>query len=148
MRDTEFKNFNHRLPEGSLILSTGQNLIDGYRPDISIQNSDGDVHVILESERKSERKAFIGAMVKASHFAYDTKIPVTLIFIMKETGNQTTIGQVSANIRPHFEWLVKLGAKQLQRIIFISDNAYIASANNDEAILSAAFISRCVVLES
>lgn len=147
MLDTEFKNFAHRIPVNSRILSNGQDLVPGYRPDISIQENDGDVYLILESERKSERKAFIGAMLKASHFAYDNNSSITLVFVMKETGNQTTVNQISSNLKPYFDWLHQLGATQLNRVCFISHPVYEESANNDEELLSKEFLERCVVLQ-
>jgi len=147
MLDTEFKNFAHRIPKNSRILSNGQDLVPGYRPDISIQGNDGDVYLILESERKSERKAFIGAMVKASHFAYDNNSPITLVFVMKETGTQTTVKQISSNIKPYFDWLYKLGSTQLNRVCFISHPAYKDSANNNEILLSKDFLERCIILQ-
>lgn len=147
MLDSEFKDFAHRIPDNSRILSNGQDLVPGYRPDISIQDNNDEVYLILESERKSERKAFIGAMVKASHFAYDNNSPITLIFVMKETGNQTTVNQISSNLKPYFDWLYQLGATQLNRVCFISHPAYEESANNNEILLSEEFLDRCVVLQ-
>ena len=145
--DTEFKNYNHRLPVDSNIRTNGGSLVSGYRPDISIQDNSGNVNLILESERKSERKAFIGALVKASRFAQENSCLVTLVFVMKETGNQTTVAQVSSNIEPYFRWLYNLGAVKLNRVCFISHPAYIQSAENNETILSNEFMERCVVLQ-
>ena len=148
MLDTEFKNFGHRLAQGDAIASRGTNIATNgnYRPDIAVRNSSGAIHLILESERKSERKAFIGAMVHAAKYAADSNLKITLVFVMKETGNQTTVAQVSANIRPYFQWLHTLEAKQLHRVLLISDVEYDASANAGEEILSAQFTARCTAL--
>lgn len=148
MLDSEFKKFPHKLPKGDAIVSKGSNIAkDGnYRPDIAIKNSSGMIYLILESERKSERKAFLGALVHASKFAEDSEMPITLVFVMKETGNQTTVKQVSDNIRPYYEWLHNLGAIQLNRVLFISDTEYDESTNAQEELLSSEFIVRCSML--
>jgi hypothetical protein len=146
--DREFKNFQHRLIHGDVIASRGNNIatVANYRPDISIKNQSGATHLIMESERKSERKAFIGALVHAAKYAEDTNTPITLLFVMKETGNQTTVAQVSANIRPYFQWLGELGAMQLNSVLLISDTEYDTSARVDEVLLSPQFMARCTVL--
>jgi hypothetical protein len=146
--DSEFKNFHHKLAQGDAIASRGTNIVSSgnYRPDIAIKNSSGAIHLILESERKSERKAFIGALVHATKYASDSNKPITLVFIMKETGNQTTVAQVSANIRPYYQWLHTLGATHLNRVLFISDVEYDNSANANEVLLSPQFMARCTAL--
>jgi hypothetical protein len=146
--DKEFKNFQHKLADGDVIASQGKNIasVGNYRPDISIKNQSGAIHLILESERKSERKAFIGALVHAAKYAEDTNTPITLLFVMKETDNQTTVAQVSANIRPYFQWLSTLGATQLNSVLLISDTEYDESARVDEVLLSSQFMTRCTVL--
>lgn len=148
MLDTEFKNFAHKLAQGDVIASRGNNIANNgnYRPDIAIKNQSGAIYLILESERKSERKAFIGAMVHAAKYAADANTKITLVFVMKETGNQTTVAQVSANIRPYYQWLHTLGATQMNRVLLISDVEYEDSANANEELLSAQFIVRCTVL--
>lgn len=148
MLDSEFKNFHHRLAQGDAIASRGTNIASSgnYRPDIAIKNSSGAIHLVLESERKSERKAFIGALVHAAKYASDSDTPITLVFVMKETGNQTTVAQVSANIRPYHQWLHTLGATNLNRVLFISDTEYENSANANEVLLSTQFAARCTAL--
>ncbi len=148
MLDSEFKNFSHKLAQGDVVAYQGTNIPNsgGYRPDIAIKNSSGTIHLILESERKSERKAFIGAMVHAAKYASTSQQLITLVFVMKETGNQTTVAQVSSNIRPYFQWLNSLGATQLNRVLFISDIDYNRSSAANELLLSPQFIDRCTEL--
>jgi hypothetical protein len=146
MRDREFKNFPHLLPVGSSINSNGNALQGNYRPDISIKDQSDKIYIILESERKSERKAFIGAMVHAAKFAHDTQQTLSLVFVMKQTGNQTTVPQVSANIRPYYEWIKSLGSSHLREVLMLSDEEYLLSVNANEKILSKPFRQRCVQL--
>lgn len=148
MLDREFKNFPHRLAQGDVIASRGRNIAIGgnFRPDIAIKNGRGEIHLIIESERKSERKAFIGAMVHAAKYASETNGSIELLFVMKETGNQTTVAQVSANIRPYYCWLRSLGVDQLRRVLLISDVEYELSNDAGEVLLSDQFIGRCTVI--
>ena len=148
MRDSKFKNFDHCLKTGDKIASRGKNIATNgnYRPDIAVKNSSGKIYLILESERKSDRKAFIGAMVHAAKYAAESNLNITLVFVMKETGNQTTVKQISDNIRAYFQWLHSLGATNLQCVYLISDKDYVTSAKSNEEILSAAFIKRCTAL--
>jgi hypothetical protein len=148
MLDSQFKNFAHIVAPGDSVATNG-NIIPnsgGYRPDISIKNSSGIIHLILESERKSERKAFIGAMIHAAKYAETLKTPITLVFIMKETGNQTTVKQIADNIRPYFQWVTSLGAICLNKVFLLSDVAYDNSASAGEMLLSQPFLSRCTAL--
>lgn len=149
MLDSEFKIFQHRLAQGDLVASRGCNIanVGNYRPDIAISNSSGPIHLILESERKSERKAFIGALVHAAKYAEDSSAQITLVFVMKETGNQTTVAQISANIRPYYQWLHSLGATNLNHVFLISDTEYDNSAKANEVLLSAEFVARCTELQ-
>ncbi|WP_421295225.1 hypothetical protein [Aeromonas veronii] len=148
MLDSEFKIFHHKLAQGDAIASRGTNIVSSgdYRPDVAIKNSSGAIHLILESERKSDRKAFIGTLVHAAKYASDSNKPITLVLIMKETGNQTTVAQVSANIRPYYQWLHTLGATHLNHVLFISDVEYENSANTNEVLLSPQFMARCTAL--
>ncbi|MDP5291111.1 hypothetical protein Q9290_02205 [Oceanimonas sp. CHS3-5] len=148
MLDRDFKKFPHRLAQGDAVASRGSNIANNgnYRPDIAIKNVSGAIHLILESERKSERKAFIGALVHAAKYAEDSNAKITLVFVMKETDNQTTVAQVSTNIRPYYRWLHSLGAKNLNRVFLISDAEYDNSADANEVLLSAEFIARCTAL--
>jgi len=148
MLDSQFKNFAHIVAPGDSVATNGKIIKNsgGYRPDISIKNSLGVIHLILESERKSERKAFIGAMVHAAKYADTLKTPITLVFIMKETGNQTTVAQVTTNIRPYFQWLNSLGAIYLNKVFLLSDVEYDNSTSAGEVLLSQPFLSRCTAL--
>ena len=65
---------------------------------------------------------------------------------MKETGNQTTVDQVSNNIRPYYIWLNPIANVTLTAVYIISDVEYIASAHANETLLASEFISRCIAL--
>ena len=81
MKDSEFKKFQHNVPNASRINSKGTNIssVGNYRPDISIKNNDDRVFLVLESEHKSDRKAFIGALVHAFKYADEQKSRLSLV---------------------------------------------------------------------
>ncbi len=148
MKDSDFKMFQHKLPNGSEVHSRGSNIssVGNYRPDMSIKKNNNELYLVLESEHKSDRKAFIGALVHAFKFADEQNMELYLVFVMKETGNQTTTEQVSNNIRPYYVWLNSIAKTKLTAVFIISDIEYIASASASEILLSSAFKSRCIAL--
>lgn len=59
MKDAEFKALNH--PVGNnIIVTRGTAVAAGYKPDITITDTNGQLRYILESEQKKDRKAFLG----------------------------------------------------------------------------------------
>jgi len=143
LTDSVFKNLNHCIGE-LIIASNGKKLIDGYSPDLSLKNKEGELIYILENERKSDRKAFLGDVVKASHYCDITKNTATLIIIMKETSNQTTTVQISKHLKTYSQWMKSKGILALNDIIVISDNEYKKSIECNEIVGSEAFIKRCI----
>ncbi|AXX59667.1 hypothetical protein ABRZ83_22485 [Vibrio vulnificus] len=145
MKDSEFKSFSHKLPLGHEISSNGQNIsvIGNYRPDISIKDASGTIQIVLESETKSDRKAFIGALTHAFKYADESNVSFTLVFVMKETGNQTTVEQVANNLRPYYVWLQGVVKTKLKGTFLVSDDAYVKSKECGERILSTEFQARC-----
>ncbi|CAH7453481.1 conserved hypothetical protein [Vibrio chagasii] len=145
LKDSEFKNFSHKLPLGYEISSNGQNIsvLGNYRPDISIKDASGTIQIVLESETKSDRKAFIGALTHAFKYADESSVSFTLVFVMKETGNQTTVEQVANNLRPYYVWLQGMVTTKLKDTFLVSDDAYVKSNECGERILSTEFQARC-----
>ncbi len=143
LTDNIFKNLNHCI--GDLIIETnGKSLINGYSPDLSLKNKAGDLVYILENERKTDRKAFLGDVVKASHYCDITQNTATLIIVMKETTNQTTTIQIYKHLKTYFQWMKSKGILALTDILVISDNEYKKSVECNESIGSKEFIKRCL----
>ncbi|MGD9638717.1 MAG: hypothetical protein AB7U85_06625 [Alphaproteobacteria bacterium] len=149
MKDKEFKNFEHIIPDNYTINTKGEKISDSndYYPDVSIKDNEGKNWIILESERKTDRKAFVGSLIKAFFYAYYQNLNLTLIIVMKENGQQTNVEQISNHLKPYFEWLVSLGVKNLKKVLVISDEQYKKSATNKEKILSESFLKRCTILK-
>jgi hypothetical protein len=70
MKDRQFKDAPHIYKKYEKKYD-GQNLSDGYKPDYVLVNEND--YVILESERNTSRKAFVGGMIKAAMFLQDEK---------------------------------------------------------------------------
>jgi|GEM_PF-3629664 len=148
MKDTEFKSLNHIIPENCKINSRGGNIAEGYvyRPGASIANEKEEIFLVLENLNNSDRTPFIGAMTQAFKFAGAQETDLCLLFVMKESGNKTTVKQVAANIRAYYIWLKSLGAEKLTEVLFIADTEYQDSVHAKEALLSNEFRSRCVAV--
>ncbi|QHS23453.1 hypothetical protein GWK91_11015 [Virgibacillus sp. MSP4-1] len=142
MLDKDFKEFPHIT--GELKLQTkGSELINGYNPDLIIANQEGKIKYILESEHKTDRKAFLGDVVKAAHYCEVTQTPAKLIVVMKENEKQTTIEQISNHLKDYFKWLRGLGVSMLKDVLIITDEEYKKSNTEKEIIGSKPFIGRC-----
>lgn len=146
MKDKEFKDFDHIINSEHIITTRGKRLKGGYSPDVSISNKNDNIIYILESERKSDRKAFIGTLIKAVYFCEQNNHTSTLIIIMRETSNQTTVKQISLHLKDYYTWIQNLGASKLKEVLIMSDDAYKASNEAKEEIGSTKFLSRCIAL--
>jgi hypothetical protein len=146
MYDSEFKNFTHLIGENNKIYSNGQQIYHGYSPDLAISNSNDEIIYLIENERKSDRKAFLGDIMKASYFCEKIQCSATLIIIMKESGNQTTISQISTHLKEYYLWLKKLGASYLNNVLIMTDDEYAESVDKQELLGSKEFTTRCISL--
>ncbi|MFD4706995.1 hypothetical protein ACFWM3_19305 [Gottfriedia sp. NPDC058432] len=141
LTDSVFKKLDHC--DGEIIIkSNGKNLIKVYSPDLSLKK--GDLVYILENERKTDRKAFLGDIVKAAHYCDISDYTVTLIIIMKETSIQTTVIQISQHIKKYFHWMKSKGILSLTDIIVMSDTEYKKSIENNEIISCEDFLGRSI----
>ena len=130
MHDRYFKNLNHRC-KGFSVIYTGQELVPGYKPDIVLQNEEKEELIILESETSTNRKAFLGGMLKAAYYLTEAKRG-RLVFIMKEHSN-ATVKQITHHLKPYFVWIKPL--TNLESIQIISDRDYCMHPENDPLIL-------------
>ena len=116
MKDTAFKNLNHR--------SSGYEIerisFPHYKPDVVL--SKGNEYIILESERNSNRKTYIGGLVKACRFMDGDKSGI-LVFVMREYEN-TKATSIQAQLRMYFQWLQSLGQINLTQVFVITHEQY------------------------
>ena len=89
MKDSEFKALNHLIGHGNVIATRGQQVADGYKPDATVINAAGSIVYILESEQKTDRKAFLGDVLKAEYLSDRQNITPELIIVMRIFKNTT-----------------------------------------------------------
>ncbi len=145
MKDSDFKNLRHCI--GDLqIASWGQAVSGGYKPDLTIRDSSGKLMFIVECEQKTDRKAFLGGLVKAEKYAEDTGEIPSLVFVMQPFDN-TTVKQIGSHLKPYLSWLSKRpGGLRLSRVVVISDAEYENSVKNCEVICSQGFMKRAFIV--
>lgn len=55
----------------------------GYKPDLTVTNPEGQLIFVLEHENKSDRKCYLGDLVKAEKYAESRNSEPALIIAMK-----------------------------------------------------------------
>ncbi len=142
MKDSGFKSLNHQIGV-NVIASKGTQVAKGYKPDITIKNSQGQTTFILESEQKTDRKAFLGDLLKAEKYSEEQAASPELIIVMQPFENTTTL-QITDHIRPYAQWLsgLKNGKMALSSIQVLSDDEYLDSIASGEIIGSEVFKKR------
>jgi hypothetical protein len=81
MNDAKFKALLH--PTGNdRVVSWGTAVSVGYKPDVIIRDIEERLTFILECEQKTDRKAFLGALLKAELYAEQQRARPTLVIVM------------------------------------------------------------------
>ena len=148
MKDSHFKKSKHIIPCGHKIATTGRSVQRdyGYKPDITIIDTENNVSFILESEQKTDRKAFLGDILKAAVYAKEKEISPDLIIVMQAFSN-TTVKQIYDHLVPYVTWLSSnLDGLHLSHIQVLSDDDYLASINACEELGSRGFRDRGFVI--
>jgi hypothetical protein len=142
MKDKDFKALNHPIGP-NIIASTGSAVSQGYKPDVTVRDATGVLTFILESEQKTDRKAFLGDLMKAEMFAEEQNARPELIIVMQPFGNTTT-AQISGHIQPYKQWLALKngGALNLSAIRILSDVEYQHAIEAGETLGSPALKMR------
>ncbi|KVE90626.1 hypothetical protein WJ01_01175 [Burkholderia vietnamiensis] len=146
MLDSEFKALDH--PVGDFVVaSRGTTVAVGYKPDVTVRDEEDKLRFILESEQKTDRKAFLGALVKAEMYAEEQGANPELLIVMQPASNTTT-QQIANHLRPYKEWLARIkgGNLSLAVIHVLSDNDYKIAASAGDVLGSHAFKLRGHVL--
>lgn len=146
MKDAKFKACkHHQVGKGNKIASKGGEVSKryGYKPDVTVKDAKGNLLYILECEQKTDRKAFLGDLIKAECHAEHKKQNPELIIVMK-VFNNTTTQQIAAHLCPYIKWLKSKGGGQLSlsAVQVLSDKEYKKSILAGETLGSAAFKKR------
>ena len=145
MYDNSFKNLDHQL--GSLELHTrGEELAKGYSPDLTA-TQEGYVRLIMESEPRCDRKAVVGAYLKAEKYSQDASTTPTLVFVMREQ-NRTSVRQMADHLREFIGfWKGVHPQGGVKEVLILSDIAYLKSLQRRIPVPSPEFRAVCQVLD-
>lgn len=143
MQDATFKKCQHQIGKGNVIASRGKQVSEGYKPDVTVEDAKKNLLYILECEQKTDRKAFLGDLIKAEFHAEHKKQNPRLIIVM-QVFNNTTTQQIAEHLRPYIEWLKSKGGGQLSlsAVQVLSDKEYVQSISAGETLGSKAFKKR------
>lgn len=137
MKDRQFKDAPHIYRDYTM-LKDGQELTAGYKPDYVLIS--GDNYVILESERNTSRKAFVGGMIKAAKFLQKTKTGF-LVYVIQEKDN-TKASQIAAHLKDYLHWIKPL--TNMRKVYVISVDEYYQHGNcleiESQAFLKLAYL--------
>lgn len=148
MDDKKFKALPHPVGNNR-IASRGEAVSSGYHPDITVRNTENRLIFIIECEQKTDRKAFLGALIKAELYSEQECVNPILVIVMQPKPNTTTL-QIANHLRPYISWLAaKQGGKMnLELIHILSDIEYEIAIMEGEQISSVAFRRRGHVLQT
>ena len=147
MKDSDFKNLHHQV--GNLVIATrGTEISQGYKPDITVTDSNATLQYILECEQKTDRKAFLGDVLKAQKHSEQCNASPALIIVMREFKN-TTVRQIADHIQNYVQWLNRRlnGGLALSRIAVMADSEYLHSVRAQEILGSVQFMQRAVEVQ-
>lgn len=137
MKDRQFKDAPHIYRDYTM-LKDGQELTAGYKPDYVLASAKD--YVILESERNTSRKGFVGGMIKAAKFLQTPKSGF-LVYVIQEKDN-TTVSQIASHLVAYFNWIKPL--TNLRKVYVISVDEYYQHGNcleiESQAFLKLAYL--------
>lgn len=142
MNDSEFKALQHCVGTHRIV-SRGTQVANGYKPDLTVCDTNDQLVFIVECEQKTDRKAFLGDLVKAEKYAEDCRAHPILVIVMRPVEN-TTVQQIADHLYPYAAWIARLkgGSLNLTDILVVSDEEYQRSVNATEPLGSQQFRAR------
>jgi len=142
MLDKEFKKLTH-CTGSDHVATRGTEVAPGYMPDITVCDASGKLTFILESESKTDRKAFLGDLIKAEMYAEEKEADPVLIIVMRQFSN-TTSKQIADHLLRYVKWLAKKqgGRLKLSGVQVLYDSEYQESNERGEPLASNAFKAR------
>jgi hypothetical protein len=146
MKDADFKALNHPT-SGDFVVTCGTEVSPGYKPDIIVRDASSKLRFILECEQKTDRKAFLGDLLKAEIYADQQGARPTLIIVMKPHRNTTT-RQIADHLKPYIAWLALKNGGQLNltNVHVLSDSEYLQAIRSNMCMGSSAFKKNGYVL--
>lgn len=148
MEDSTFKSLDHQIGD-LLSIKCGKEVTTGYKPDLTIIDKAGRPVLIIESEQKTDRKAFLGDYIKAEKYAETCEAFCSLIIVMKEFDN-TKVSQIATHLKPYVEWISRLknNVPNIKKVTVVSDEMYQESVKKRELLTSEKFLNRGIVIHA
>lgn len=140
--DSAFKGLSHSY-QGYGKFSDGTEIMEGYKPDYVLK--EGNRYVILESENNTNRKMFVGCLMKAAYFLCGENTGF-LVIVLHEHDN-TTLEQIWKHLVPYFQWIKKGGLTNMEKVYLIKDEDYRTGDKTCQPIDSETFLSKAKVID-
>lgn len=140
--DSAFKGLFHSY-QGYGKFSDGAEIMEGYKPDYVLKKDNQ--YVILESENNTNRKMFVGCLMKAAYFLCGENTGF-LVIVLHEHDN-TTLEQIWKHLVPYFQWVKRGGLTNMEKVYLIKDKDYLAEDKTCHPIDSEAFLRKAKVID-
>ena len=144
MEDTEraisdytFKHLPHKAL-GYAPWRKGGEIMPGYMPDYVLKN--GNQYIIMESENNTNRKMFVGCLMKAAYFLQKEKAGC-LVIVLHEFNN-TKLNQIKDHLTPYFQWIKQAHLTNMSAVFLIRDRDYLVGDNDCITIFSEVFLEK------
>lgn len=146
MKDSKFKELDHRVGAYQVV-SRSTEVAKGYKPDVTVEDTNKQLAFILECEQKTDRKAFLGDLVKAEKHAEERRACPVLVIVMEPLPN-STVQQIADHLAPYAKWLAHRngGTLCLSGVLIMSDDEYERSFQANELLTSQEFRARATVV--
>lgn len=140
--DSAFKGLSHSY-QGYGKFSDGTEIMEGYKPDYVLK--EGNRYVILESENNTNRKMFVGCLMKAAYFLRGENTGF-LVIVLHEHDN-TSLEQIWKHLVLYFQWIKKGGLTNMEKVYLIKDEDYRTGDETCLPIDSEVFLRKAKVID-
>ncbi len=140
--DSAFKGLSHSY-QGYGKFSNGTEIMEGYKPDYVLK--EGNRYVILESENNTNRKMFVGCLMKAAYFLRGENTGF-LVIVLHEHDN-TSLEQIWKHLVLYFQWIKKGGLTNMEKVYLIKDEDYRTGDETCLPIDSEVFLRKAKVID-
>ena len=115
----------------------------GYKPDYVLKGDNR--YIILESENNTNRKMFVGCLMKAAYFLQEERTGF-LVIVLHESDN-TKINQIRDHLKPYFQWIKRAHLTNMSQVLLIRDEDYKVADNECLEIGSEEFLGKVERIE-
>lgn len=135
--DYTFKHLPHKAL-GYALWRKGGEIMPSYMPDYVLK--DGNRYIILESENNTNRKMFVGCLMKAAYFLQKEKTGF-LVIVLHEMDN-TKLNQIKDHLTSYYQWIKQAHLTNMSAVFLIRDKDYLVGNDDCVTIFSEAFLEK------